>query len=55
MPVRSPPLDRISKDTVKGLRGVAAVALPPAVQRLRPDAQAPRPISTPLKVGNLLT
>jgi quinoprotein glucose dehydrogenase len=50
------PLDQINKDTVKGLRiAWRQSALPPVVQKARPDAQAPRAYQhTPLKVGNLL-
>jgi quinoprotein glucose dehydrogenase len=49
-------LDQINKDTVKGLRiAWRQSALPPVVQKARPDAQAPRAYQhTPLKVGNLL-
>ena len=50
------PLDQINKDTVKGLRiAWRQSALPLPVQKVRPDAQAPRAYQhTPLKVGGLL-
>ena len=50
------PLDQINRDTVKGLRiAWRQSALPPPVQKVRPDAQAPRAYQhTPLKVGGLL-
>ena len=50
------PLDQINKDTVKGLRiAWRQSALPLPVQKVRPDAGAPRAYQhTPLKVGGLL-
>ena len=50
------PLDQINKDTVKGLRVAwRQSALPLPVQKVRPDAGAPRAYQhTPLKVGGLL-